>query len=322
MMSELKKEIFELLDKDAEFRYAIAGYLGLGDIMKKLDEHSEILKQLLESTNKLWESNNKLWEEVKALREGQDKLWQENQKIWEELKSLREDMQKGFAAHEEEMRKLREDMNAGFQKHEQEIQQLREDMQKGFAAHEEEMRKLREDMNAGFQKHEQEIQQLREEQAAIRRSQEDLSNQLNGVWKAIGGLRSALGVSLEDYTIGFVSMLLEKQGYDTTELSIRNANFTIEGKPLQIDVFCEDPLIIGEVTTHLSSKEEAEREVYKLQERVDALEKLLQRKSYMKLLAVATAPEDVVEFLKKLSKERGITFVSGRELDSQAFSAR
>ncbi|MGC8636268.1 MAG: hypothetical protein ACP5T5_04495, partial [Thermoprotei archaeon] len=70
-MSELKKEIFELLDKDAEFRYAIAGYLGLGDIIKKLDEQSETLKQLLES-------NNRLWEEVKSLREGQDKLWESN----------------------------------------------------------------------------------------------------------------------------------------------------------------------------------------------------------------------------------------------------
>ncbi len=297
-MSELKKEIFELLDKDAEFRYAIAGYLGLGDIIKKLDEQSETMKQLLESNNrlweevkslregqdklwesnnKLWESNNRLWEELKSLREGQDKLWQENQKIWEELKSLREGQDKLW----------------------QEIHRLWENSERLW----------------------QETRALREGQAQIRQSQEGLSNQLNGVWKAIGGLRSALGVSLEDYTAGFVRMLLEKQGYDTNKLSIRSTSFTIGDKLLEVDVFCGDPLIIGEVTTHLSRKEDALKEIDKLQERVDALESLLHKKSYIKLLAVGTAPKDVVEFLEKLSKERGITFVPGRELDSQAFSA-
>ncbi len=120
MASELKKEFLDLLDKDAEFRYAIAGYLGLGEIIKKLDEHGEILKQLVESNNKLWEEvkflregqdklwqeNQRIWEELKSLREGQDKLWQENQRIWEELKSLREDMQKGFQRHEERFERV------------------------------------------------------------------------------------------------------------------------------------------------------------------------------------------------------------------------
>jgi len=36
-METLKREILELLDKDVEFRYAVAGYLGLSEIMKKLD---------------------------------------------------------------------------------------------------------------------------------------------------------------------------------------------------------------------------------------------------------------------------------------------
>jgi hypothetical protein len=35
--SELKEKFLELLDKDKEFRYAVAAYLGLADILRRLD---------------------------------------------------------------------------------------------------------------------------------------------------------------------------------------------------------------------------------------------------------------------------------------------
>ncbi|RSN75804.1 hypothetical protein D6D85_05435 [Candidatus Methanodesulfokora washburnensis] len=62
--------MLDLLERDLEFRYAVAGYLGISEILKRLDS-------LEENQNKLWEGQNKLWEEVKALREGQNKLWEE-----------------------------------------------------------------------------------------------------------------------------------------------------------------------------------------------------------------------------------------------------
>jgi hypothetical protein len=36
-MEDLKREFLELLDRDLEFRYAVAGYLGLSEILKRLD---------------------------------------------------------------------------------------------------------------------------------------------------------------------------------------------------------------------------------------------------------------------------------------------
>jgi hypothetical protein len=36
MASRLKKEFIRLLERDGEFRYAVAGYLGLADISKSL----------------------------------------------------------------------------------------------------------------------------------------------------------------------------------------------------------------------------------------------------------------------------------------------
>ncbi|MCX8169446.1 MAG: hypothetical protein N3E39_04525, partial [Candidatus Methanomethylicia archaeon] len=68
----MKKEFLELLDRDIEFRYAIAGYLGLSEILKRLD----------------------------ILAEEQVKLREEQMKIWMELVKLREDMVRGFERYD------------------------------------------------------------------------------------------------------------------------------------------------------------------------------------------------------------------------------
>ena len=75
-MGNLREEFIELIEKDKEFRYVVAGYLGLSEILKRLD-------RLEEAHNKLWENQNRLWEEVKALRGGQEKLWENQNKLWE-----------------------------------------------------------------------------------------------------------------------------------------------------------------------------------------------------------------------------------------------
>jgi len=94
MSGKLKKEFIELLEKDLEFRYIVAGYLGLSEIMRRLDRIEENIRKLWEEVKSLREEQNKLWEEVRSLREGQNKLWEGQNKLWEEVKSLREGQNK------------------------------------------------------------------------------------------------------------------------------------------------------------------------------------------------------------------------------------
>ncbi|MEM3081818.1 MAG: hypothetical protein QXQ70_09960 [Candidatus Caldarchaeum sp.] len=54
MAVDLKRELLRLLDEDEEFRYAVAGRIGILEILKRLD--------------KLEEGQNRLWEEVRELR--------------------------------------------------------------------------------------------------------------------------------------------------------------------------------------------------------------------------------------------------------------
>jgi len=77
VVNNLKEGFLELLDKDKEFRYTVAGYLGLSEILKRLDRLEEGQNRLWEEVKALREGQNKLWEEVRSLREGQNKLWEE-----------------------------------------------------------------------------------------------------------------------------------------------------------------------------------------------------------------------------------------------------
>ncbi|MEM4219731.1 MAG: hypothetical protein QW106_02885, partial [Candidatus Caldarchaeum sp.] len=99
MATKLRKDFIKLLEEDREFRYTVAGYLGLSEILKRLDTVQDQIRGLQEAQNKLWEEvrslregQNKLWEEVRSLREGQNKLWEEvrslregQNKLWEEV---------------------------------------------------------------------------------------------------------------------------------------------------------------------------------------------------------------------------------------------
>ncbi|MEZ0346483.1 MAG: hypothetical protein ABWK01_08020 [Infirmifilum sp.] len=59
---ELKRRFIELLMRDIEFRYAVVGYLGIAETLKRLDA-------LLQRLDALAKEQVKLWEEVRALRE-------------------------------------------------------------------------------------------------------------------------------------------------------------------------------------------------------------------------------------------------------------
>jgi hypothetical protein len=61
---ELKSRILKLLREDEEFRYAVAGLLGLEEILKRLDRHEAELVRLREDMNKLREDMNRLREDM------------------------------------------------------------------------------------------------------------------------------------------------------------------------------------------------------------------------------------------------------------------
>ncbi|MFN3622372.1 MAG: hypothetical protein ACK4TI_05725 [Nitrososphaerales archaeon] len=62
-----KKRFLKALEKDEEFRFAVAGLLGFSEILRKLDVFEE-------NQEKMWQNQEKLWIEVKGLRESQEDM--------------------------------------------------------------------------------------------------------------------------------------------------------------------------------------------------------------------------------------------------------
>jgi len=203
MSEKLKKEFIELLERDEEFRYTVAGFLGLSEILKRLEK----------------------------LEEGQNKIWEEIKKIWEEVRLIRIDYNR--------------------------------------------MRKY---IRVGF-----------------------------------GDLGRALRVTFEDHSASFLEVLLEELGYP--DARIERKVLVHDGEAVEINMFCEDPLVVGEATISIESTEDAEKEVEKLLKRVEIVEKRYGKRPMLVVLSVARPAPGVSRKLEDLAKRHGIKLVLGEEVD-------
>ncbi|MGQ9722613.1 MAG: hypothetical protein ACUVXA_14970, partial [Candidatus Jordarchaeum sp.] len=81
----LREEFLALLKKDEEFKYTVLGYLGLNEILRRMDSYQSIQTKTLEEIKKLREGQGKIWEEIKGIKE-------DIRGINEEIKGIKEDI--------------------------------------------------------------------------------------------------------------------------------------------------------------------------------------------------------------------------------------
>jgi uncharacterized protein YoxC len=298
MAVRLRRQFLKLLDEDKEFRYTVAGYLGLGEILKRLDSIEENIRKiweeirgLREGQERLWEGQNRLWEEVKALREGQlrNRLWDGQNKLWEEVKQLREGQNKLW----EEVKALRE----GQEKLWEEVKLLREGQNK-----------LWEGQNRLWE----EVKALREGQEKLWASHRRLENYMRS---AFGELRTALGVTYEMHAAAYLTMMLYEMGYEKAE--VVSKSFVEDGEIVEVDLFNEEPLVVGEVTLAVKDVGDAEREVEKVMRRVGLVERVFGRRVFMAVLSVANLYPEAADTLKSLAARNGIRLILGREIKEE-----
>jgi regulator of replication initiation timing len=296
MAVRLRRQFLKLLDEDKEFRYTVAGYLGLGEILKRLDSIEENIRKtweeirgLREGQERLWEGQNRLWEEVKALREGQEKLWDGQNKLWEEVKQLREGQNKLW----EEVKALRE----GQEKLWEEVKLLREGQNK-----------LWEGQNRLWE----EVKALREGQEKLWASHRRLENYMRS---AFGELRTALGVTYEMHAAAYLTLMLYEMGYEKAE--VVRKSFVEDGEIVEVDLFNEEPLVVGEVTLAVKDVGDAEREVEKVMRRVGLVERVFGRRVFMAVLSVANLYPEAADTLKSLAARNGIRLILGREIKEE-----
>ncbi|MEM2363118.1 MAG: hypothetical protein QXQ20_05460, partial [Candidatus Nezhaarchaeales archaeon] len=95
-MESLKRKFLELLEKDLEFRYAVAGYLGLSEILKRLDVLAEEQIKIAKEQMELRREQIRLAEEQVKLREEQTRIWVEIAGLREDFNRMREDFNRMY----------------------------------------------------------------------------------------------------------------------------------------------------------------------------------------------------------------------------------
>jgi len=80
--SDLKRQFLKLLEEDEEFRYAVAGRLGILEVLKRLDAIAEEQKNINRNIENINQKIEKTWEEIA-------KIWAQIEKIWKEVKDMK-----------------------------------------------------------------------------------------------------------------------------------------------------------------------------------------------------------------------------------------
>jgi predicted nuclease with TOPRIM domain len=179
----------------------------------------------------------------------------------------------------------------------------------------------------------EEVRALREEQRKLWEGQNKLWEGQNKLWEGQSklweeyrrlrdyvkaGFRElgrVLGITFEAHAASFLEVLLEELGYP--DARVEKKYLVSDGEVVEINVFCERPLVVGEVTTHGATKDGARAEIEKVLKRVRLVEERYGRRVMLAVLVVSTATPEAHEELRRLATEHGIRLVFGREIEER-----
>jgi predicted nuclease with TOPRIM domain len=280
-LARLKRRFLELLEKDSEFRRAVVGMLELERILEGLKRHDEKFEEVLERLDR---------HEAELV-----KLREDFNKLGGEVAKLREDMVAGFRRHDEIL-----------EKHAQEIARLREDFNKmlgAIAQIQEEQRRLRE----GYERLEKRVGSLEEGQVRLEKRMDSLERGLRSLEGAMlrgfADLSKFAGITFEEFVRGFLTEALRSSGEIPEGAELKRA--VIDGE--EINIFLEDPLIVGEVT----ASAESVGEIMKLLRKAE-LAKARYSKEPKKIMIALTAKRDVAREIERIAEESGVRLVIGK----------
>ncbi len=113
------------------------------------------------------------------------------------------------------------------------------------------------------------------------------------------------GVSLESLVRSILTKAMQESGELSKDKEI--TNITIDGE--EIDVFCDDPLIVGEVTSYADSIDE----VYKLIKKSELIRERFKKEPRL-ILIITNIKKEVYEDIVREAEANGIEVIAGKRV--------
>jgi len=114
------------------------------------------------------------------------------------------------------------------------------------------------------------------------------------------------GITFEEFVRKFLTASLQKSGQIPRGVELTRKVIDDE----EIDIFLEDPLIVGEVTAHADTPQEVDKLLKKAE-----LAKTRYAKEPRKILVILTAKREVAQEIQRKAKEKNIELIIGRIID-------
>jgi hypothetical protein len=137
-------------------------------------------------------------------------------------------------------------------------------------------------------------------------SEEDLRRLDSELISVIGECLLTFGAPLDGFVRSYLTTALRRDG-EIPEGAELVEGF-IDGE--EVDIFLEDPLIVGEVTSYASSVDE----MMKLLKKAE-LAKARYSREPKKILVVLKAKRDAARELRRIAEEKGVKLIIGKVVD-------
>ncbi len=241
------------------------------EFSKELERNPELAKRLARKLIEYIEPELSVSVQMGKLAEQMGKLAEEQTKIWIEIKAIKEEQTKIW----------------------QEIRALKEEQVKL----KEEQTKLREDFNKM-------LAEIREIKIRQDRFEKELTRISESITYGFSQLSKFAGVTFEQFIRILLTDLFRKFGEIPEDSELRST--IIDGE--EVDIFLENPLVVGEVTAHAELEE-----MDKLLRKARKAEEIYGRKARL-ILVAETAGAKIAKELRRRAEKEGIELIIGKEV--------
>ena len=205
----------------------------------------------------------------------------------------------------EERQQRLEERFAKLEERQQKLEEQQQKLEERFNELVKEVRDLRRDFNRMLER----IKSLEEGYRELKESHRRLENGVKKLWGAMlygfNQVRVFAGISFEDFVRKLFTKIFVSEGIIPEGAELKSA--IIEGE--EINIFYDNPLIVGEVTAYADSIEEYDKFLRKLK----AVEKKYRRKPIIRFLIVLSGPRKVIREIRRRATKDGIELYVGKE---------